>query len=341
MQKVVQREGKYKIGLHNIRKFLHKQDAYSLHKPVRRRFRRNHIIAAGKDDLWMCDLIDMVKFEKWNDGNKYILLMIDVFSKFVWLPSLKIKSGPCVPMAFQDIFEASNRTPSRLLSDKGQEFNAKVVQTLMEKRDIMYFPTQNETKASVSERAIKTIKTKLYRYFNYKDEYSYLPILQSIAYSYNHTYHRTIGMTPASVKDDNEEEARLPTYFAQNPRSNKPNIKLRPFKYKINDYVRISHLKTVFTRAYDETYSGDVFRIYKRYHRGALPIYRLQDLQQEEIKGTFYESELQKIDYDLAQPFKIDKITKTRGKGKAKQHFVQWKYYPKKFNSWIKATDLY
>ena len=198
----------------------------------------------------------------------------------------------------------------------------------------MYFPTQNETKASVSEREIKTIKTKLYRYFNYKDEYSYLPILQSISYSYNHTYHRTIGMTPASVKDDNEEEARLSTYFAQNPRSNKPNSKLRPFKYKINDYVRIRYLKTVFTRAYDETYSGEVFRIYKRYHRGALPIYRLQDLQQEE------ESELQKIDYDLDQPFKIDKIIKTRGKGKAKQHFVQWKYYPKKFNSWIKATDL-
>ena len=96
----------------------------------------------------------------------------------------------------------------------------------------------------------------------------------------------------------------------------------------------------MFTRAYDETYSGEVFRIYKRYHRGTLPIYRLQDLQQEEIKGTFYESELQKIDYDPDQPFKIDKIIKTRGKGKVKQHLVQWKYYPKKFNSWIKATDL-
>ena len=77
----------------------------------------------------------------------------------------------------------------------------------MAKRDIIYFPTQNETKAYVSERAIKTIKTKLYRYFTHKDEYCYLPILQSRAYSYNHTYHRTIGMTPANVKDNNEVEA--------------------------------------------------------------------------------------------------------------------------------------
>ena len=90
----------------------------------------------------------------------------------------------------------------------------------MAKRDIIYFPTQNETKAYVSERAIKTIKTKLYRYFTHKDEYCYLPILQSIAYSYNHTYHKTIDMTPANVKDNNEVEARLSTYLAQNPRSN-------------------------------------------------------------------------------------------------------------------------
>ena len=88
---MVKEEGKYDIGMYRIRKFLHKQEAYSLHEPVRRRFRRNHIIIAGKYDLWMCDLIDIVKFDKWNKGNKYILPMIDVFLKSVWLRSLKNK----------------------------------------------------------------------------------------------------------------------------------------------------------------------------------------------------------------------------------------------------------
>ena len=61
---VVQKEGKFDIGMYRIRKFLHNQESYSLHKPVRRRFKRNHVISAGKDDLWMADLIDMVKFEE-------------------------------------------------------------------------------------------------------------------------------------------------------------------------------------------------------------------------------------------------------------------------------------
>lgn len=92
----------------------------------------------------------------------------------------------------------------------GQEFKAKKVQALMKKEDVHYFPTQNETKASTSERAILTIKTR-------KEDHSYLPVLQDIVSSYNHTYHRTSGMAPADVKDGNQEEERLATYFAQNP----------------------------------------------------------------------------------------------------------------------------
>jgi hypothetical protein len=153
---------------------------------------------------------------------------------------------------------------------------------------------QNETKASTSERAILTIKHKLYRYFSHKEGYAYLPILQDIANSYNHTYHRTIGTSPADVHESNEEEIRFATYFAQNSNSKVQGVKLKSYQFKIGDYVRISHLRNAFTRAYDETYSGEVFKVHKRYHRGILPIYKLRDLQDEDITGTFYQSELQK-----------------------------------------------
>jgi hypothetical protein len=89
LYKVVKNERKYDIGMHRIRKFLHNQETYSLHKPVRRRFTRNHVVSAGIDDLWMADLIDMTKYEKWNEGARYILLVIDTFSKMIWLRSLK------------------------------------------------------------------------------------------------------------------------------------------------------------------------------------------------------------------------------------------------------------
>ena len=211
----------------------------------------------------------------------------------------------------------------------------------MQENEVHYLPTQNETKATTSERAILTIKQKIYRYFTYKNDYKYLPVLQSIAESYNHTYHRTIDMAPADVKNTNQEEVRLATYFAQNPKHKVLNTKLKVFKYKIGDHVRISHTRNVFTRAYDETYSGEVFQVFKRYHRGTLPIYRLRDLQHDDIKGTFYESELQKVDIDINKTWKVEKVIKSRGKGRTKQYFVKWTNFPNKFNSWLKASELH
>ena len=210
----------------------------------------------------------------------------------------------------------------------------------MNKHDVLFMPTQNETKASVSERAIKTIKMRIIRYLNYKDDYNYLPVLQDIADSYNKTYHRTIGMSPADVKNRKEEEVRLSTYMSQNPKNSEMRIKLKPYKFKVGDHVRISHLRNIFSREYDETYTGEVFKIWRRYHRGTLPVYRLQDLAGEEITGSFYQSELQKIDYNPNQIFKIEKVLKTRGKGRNKQYYIRWKFYPKKYDSWVKAQDI-
>ena len=223
----------------------------------------------------------------------------------------------------------------------GQDFRAKVVQDIMKKNDIKYFPTENETKASTSERAILTIKMRLSRYFTYKDDFTYLPVLQKIAHSYNRTYHRTIGTTPSDVKLTNEEEIRISAYLAQNRRDSKRTPKKRPFKYSLNQYVRVSHLRGAFTRAYDQTYSGEIFQISKRYYRGNLPMYKLKDLQGDDVKGSWYNSELLPLDIDPDKiSYKIEKVLKTRGKQRNKEFFVKWKYYPSKFNSWVKASDI-
>lgn len=120
LYKVVQQEGQYNIGMHKIRQFLHNQEAYSLHKPVRRRFERNHVISAGIDDVWMADLMDMVKYAEWNQGYKYVLLVIDTFSKYIWLRPLRRKTGEEVADAFVDIFNTSGRAPAKLMTDKGE-----------------------------------------------------------------------------------------------------------------------------------------------------------------------------------------------------------------------------
>ena len=127
LYKVVKNEGIFNIGMHKIRKFLHNQESYSLHKPVRRRFQRNHVVSVGKDDLWMADLIDMTKYADWNKGFKYILLVIDTFSKYVWLQPLQYKSGEDVAHAFQKIFDSTKRSPVKLITDKGMYYESTII----------------------------------------------------------------------------------------------------------------------------------------------------------------------------------------------------------------------
>ncbi|WAR04400.1 hypothetical protein MAR_019769 [Mya arenaria] len=245
-----------------------------------------------------------------------IVQLINEFcSKEVSLPSAVKRVLKKKKIAFEDLVDLDDSEESEEDEseeedmDSQEEFQANKVQSLMRKYDVRYFPTQNETKASTSVETILTIKRRLYRYFTHNDSYSYLPVLQDIAYSYNRTYYRTIGMPTSDVTDTNQE-VQLATYVSQNPKYAKQDTKLKPFKFTVGNYVRISHLRN----------------IHKRYHRGTLPIYRLRDLQDEEIKRTFDESELQKITFDSDQTFKIDKIEKTKGKGKHKQYFVKWKY---------------
>ena len=102
-----------------------KQDTYTLHKPARRHYRRNRVIVGGIDDivggideLWQMDLADMQAIATDNDGYRYLLVCIDVFSKFVWVIPLKTKTGPALVTAFKKILE-SGRKPQKNTNGSG------------------------------------------------------------------------------------------------------------------------------------------------------------------------------------------------------------------------------
>lgn len=331
----IKRDGKYDISKYQIRKWLQNQEPYSLQRSKRKPGNRTHIIVAGIDDQWSADLIDMIKFSKYNDGVNYVLLVIDTFSKYVWLRKLKDKKGISVAKALKEILQ--ERVPKRFRTDRGQEFRAKEVQSLLRNHEIKHLYALNEVKASVSERCIKTIKARIYRYLTYKQTYRYIDKLQSFAVSYNNTIHRTIDMAPANVNNRNEESVRISTYLS---RPSSKQVKKLQFQFKKGDKVRITYLRNIFTREYDEKWTGEVFTIYKRFWRNQTPIYRIKDYNGDEISGSFYQSELQKIDLKDDELWKIDKILKTRGTGRNKQYFVKWMNWPTKFNSWIKASDV-
>ena len=112
------------------------------------------------------------------------------------------------------------------------------------------------------------------------------------------------------------------------------------FKFKIGDKVRITQLRNIFSREYDEKRTGEVFNISSTFWRNNIPIYRMKDYNGEEITGTFYQSELQKIDIKDNELWKIEKILKTKGKGHNKQLYMKWLNWPHKFDSWISSEDI-
>ena len=327
----VKREGKFKISRNQIREWLMKQDTYTLHKPIRRRFRRNRVMVDGIDQQWQMDLTDMQSMQKFNDGHRYLLVCVDVFSKYTWVVPLKNKTGPSLVEAFKIIL-SSGRKPEKVMTDQGTEFFNRHFQALMKEEDVELYNTYNETKASIVERLIRTLKTKMWRYFTAKKTMRYIDVLPDLVYSYNHSVHRSIKRKPAQVTADNEKQV-WHTLYDDRDTSKRPR-----YKFKIGDQVRISKIKRTFEKGYLPNFSKEIFTISKQIPRNPV-VYKLKDYDEEELKGTFYEKELQMV-IKQDDVYEVEKILRKRGRGNNVQYLVKWLGYPNKFNSWVPASEI-
>ena len=309
------------ITLNAVKTWLSGEETYTLHKPSRKKIKRNKVIVRSIDQQWDIDLMDMSKVAKYNDGYHYILLAIDIFSRFVWTEPLKDKSGKEVVRALTKIFK--ERIPDTVRSDKGTEFLGYKVQHVFKSHSIRHFVTQNEVKANYAERAIKTIKGKIYKYFTYKQSYRYIDALPEITQAYNSSVHRSINTAPVQMTNNWKPETKT---------------ERKTFKFKVGDFVRISHARKTFSREYDQRWSGELFQIAKR--NGTLyPTYKIKDYARDPIEGTFYEEELQKVSPN--EYYKVEKVLKSRKlKGKPKEVLVRWLHWPPKYDSWIPETDI-
>ena len=166
--------------------WLSEQDAYTLHKPARRHFKRRCVIVSGPRQQWQADLVDLSNLKKDNDGMTFLLTVIDVFSKVAWCVPMKNKSAASLVAALDSTF--SKGWPKTLQTDQGLEFLNKSVQALLQKHGIHHFSTHNaETKASVVERFNRTLKTRMWRYFTKHQTWRYVDVLRDLVQSYNNT----------------------------------------------------------------------------------------------------------------------------------------------------------
>ena len=130
----------------DVKQWLSTQEAYTLHKPIRRKYKRRKMICVGVDHLWQCDLVDMSSLANHNDGFKYLLTCIDCFSRYAWVVPIKNKTSKAVTDAFATIIDI--RKPTYLQSDKGSEFLNSSFQNLLRSNDIHFYTFPKMTTSS-------------------------------------------------------------------------------------------------------------------------------------------------------------------------------------------------
>ena len=170
---------------------------------------------------------------------------------------------------------------------------------LLEKNNIQMYSTENEEKSSVCERWNRTIKTKMWKQFTVQGNTQYLDVLPKILKQYNNTKHSSIKMTPIEAsKKKNGGTVYCNLYGDMETSKRKP-------KFEIGDKVRISKCKRkVFDKGYTPNWTEEVFTIDKIQYTNPIT-YKLKDLNNEEIQGSFYEPELLRAKQDM---FRIDKV---------------------------------
>ena len=302
-----------------------------MHKPVRRKFNRQHVNVFEIDDTWGADLVEMQELSKQNKGYRYMLNVIDIFSKYAWSVPLKDKTGNSVLDGFKQIVKLSERIPKKIWVDEGKEFYNKLMNEWLKENNIIKYSTHGEHKSVVVERFNRTLKEIMWKKFTAENTRNWINMLDKLIYFYNNDrIHSTIGMTPAEASlKKNEQEVLQNTL---NKTRNMPNIKP---KFKVGDKIRISRIKGLFEKGYLANWTEALHFIDKV--QKTVPVtYKLKDSLGRIIEGSFYNEELQKTEQEV---YRVEKVIRKKKIDGVEHAFVKWSGYSDEYNQWIPLKD--
>lgn len=335
------------LPLKTIQNWLSSQRPYTLHKYRKLNFKRNPIIATDIDQQWQADLMFLPDLAKHNHNYIGSLVCIDVVSRYLWVQPLKSKSGPVTTLAMQKVLDqASPRRPQKLQTDDGKEFFNANFTNLMKKYGVKHFATKSDKKAAIAERVIKTLKEKIYRYLDTNpSNLNYSDVLEDFVTSYNNTEHSSLKMAPAEVTPE-KLGLVLQNLYGQFWDVDGEELSLSAKKFEkqpifvVGDNVRITGPKATFEKGYRGKWTEEIFVVKSLKKSHPRTVYRLEDLQNKPIIGTFYAEEMQKVQLPDDGFYLVEKIIKSEGIGKRRRHLVKWVGYPEVFNSWVGDDDI-
>ena len=237
---LLKKEGKYRLSHGQIKKWLQKQNSYSINKTAKRNFQRSRVIVSGIADQFDSDLASFIPYSNDNDGYKYLLVVIDIFSGYAWVEPIKDKTGNEIVKAFDKTI-SEGRIPGRLRTDGTTDFTSKKFQDYIKSKKNTHFTTYGVKQANYVERFIKTIKSKIYRYTVQNNIHRYIDVLDKLVKSYIHTWHSGIQAIPSQVTKKNENELWWQMYWPKHKFIKREKQKKVAHKFNIGDKVRVSY----------------------------------------------------------------------------------------------------
>ena len=266
-----------------IADFLRKNDNYSQHRRiVRKTFPRRKIITQYPFQIFQADLIEYPRREFANRGYRFILLIIDSFSKMIYAEPVKRKNATCMSETFVKILNQFDFFPNSIITDQGLEFYNSSVQKVFALYGINHYHLKTKTawKTPMAERAIRTIKSRLERYMRFRKTKCWVDVLPQVIKNYNRTPHRMIGMAPIKVTLQNSAQVYKKMF-------GDVNLRVIP-KLSVGDNVRILKEKTFFEKGYTPNWSEEIYKISDVIQKAGVVWYKIKTLDNKTIPSIRY-----------------------------------------------------
>ena len=274
------------------------QLAKEVFSPQITKFRRERIIPLYKDETWSADLIDKSSLSKYNNNYKFILPVIDIFTKCAWAIPLKNNSGLSITNGFKTILSkgpqggSESRKPENLWVDRGSEFYNKTFKSLLKEYETKLYSTYSDLKAVFIERFNRTLLHIIKKPMFINGDGNWVNILNDAVILYTNNIHSTINMTPVDASNHPDKVK----YYVN-------STKATP-KFKVGDYVRNAYKRNIFSKGYTSNWNRELFKV-NEVLKTQPPTYKIENMNGEIIEGKYYEQELLKSEFDLESNNKV------------------------------------
>jgi len=312
------------------------QNIPSRFSKAKKKFRRSTFVSRKAHHTYLSDLADFSKLYKHNDGYKWLVIIQDLFSrKLIALIAQKNKTAKETAHSLERIFAV--RTPKKLLTDKGGEFQG-ACKEVYKKYDILHYTTNDVTqKVAPVERAILVVKQRLFKVMSFEKTLKWTDKLDDILTVYNNSYNRTLKMTPEdAVKQRNQSEVFYNTVTRAELKNKSMGL---DYTFPVGQIVRILKDQT-FQKSYLGSYSNMLYKIVAREKKTGVPVYTLHELlTNEPITGSFYTAELKAVNIDESKLANVGAIHGIRLDNEQEEVLVSFKDNSKK-RRWILYDSL-